>query len=67
MDIGCDKVDIKSIWNSIKDFFVKYYGMYSDFIHSIFGKGMGDFIVYLIDIIVVILVIKLIINTTFDK
>ncbi len=59
---------MNSILNSIKDFFVKYYGMYSDFIHSLFGKGMGDFMVYLIDIIVVILIIKLIINTTFtDK
>lgn len=59
---------MNSILNSIKDFFVKYYGIYSDFIHSLFGKGMGDFMVYLIDIIVVILIIKLIINTTFtDK
>ncbi len=54
--------------NAIKEFFVKYYGIYSDFIHSLFGKGMGDFMVYLIDIIVVVLLIKFIINITFgDK
>lgn len=53
--------------NAIKDFFLKYYGIYTDFIHSLFGKGMGDFVVYLIDFIVVILILKLIINSTFSN
>lgn len=53
--------------NTIKGFFVKYYEIYSDFIHSLFGKEIGDFAVYLIDIVVVVLIIKLIINNTFKN
>ena len=59
---------MNEVLTAIKDFFVKYYGIYSDYIHSLFSGAMGDFVVYLIDIVVVILVIKLIISTTFgDK
>ena len=52
---------------AIKNFFVKYYLIYSNFIHSLFGNAMGNFVEYLLDIIIVILLIKFIISSTFGN
>ena len=46
---------------------VKLYASYSGFIHSIFPEELGDFVEYMIDIVLVILIIRIIGKAAFSK
>ena len=58
-----EEIFMKTIWEEI----VKYYTVYSDFIHSIFPSQLGDLVVYLIDIVVIVLIIKMIASLAFGN
>lgn len=49
------------IWASL----VKFYGMYSDFIHSILPAELGDLLEAVLDIIVACLIVKFIADAAF--
>jgi len=44
---------------------VEYYSIYSDFIHSIFPKELGDLIEGVLDIAIVCIIVKLISTLAF--
>lgn len=52
---------IKDLWAKI----CELYMMYSDFIHSIFARELGDLVEYVLDIVVVCLIIKVIAGAAF--
>ena len=50
----------------IFEFIVKLYTIYSDFIHSIFRDELGDFVIFLINIAVIIAVVKVVASVAFQ-
>ena len=50
-----------NLWTSL----VNIYGMYSDFVHSIFPSQLGDLVVYLLDIVIVIAIVKIVASFAF--
>ena len=56
---------MEQIFNDIWSAIVKYYTIYSDFIHSILPGQLGDLAEGLIDIVIVIAIIKIISTFAF--
>lgn len=52
----------KGLWEQL----VSIYAAYYEFIHSIFPDQLGDYIVYLIDLTVIILVVWLLARIAFQ-
>ena len=59
------EIIMKDFFKSIGEFIVKAYSTYSDFIHSIFAAELGDFVEYLLDIIVAAAIVKLVASVAF--
>ena len=56
---------MKEFFTGIWDQLVSWYGIYFDFVHSIFPGQLGDYIVYLIDLAVVVLIVWLVAKAAF--
>lgn len=57
----------------MKDFFINFwakcveiYCAYSDLIHSVFPKDLGDLVEYVLDIVIVIAIIKIVASIAFS-
>ena len=58
---------MKDFFSDIWQHLVGYYAAYYEFIHSIFPDKLGDYIVYLIDLAVVVLIVWLIAKAAFSN
>ena len=65
MVLGCDRMEEISVWEQIWRTLVKWYTAYSQAIHVVFVRELGDFVEYLIDIIVFFLVVRMIAKSAF--
>ena len=57
---------MKEFFTNIWEQIVSAYWAYFDFVHSIFPDQLGDYIVYLIDLAVAVLVVWLIARAAFS-
>ena len=56
---------MKEFFTNLWEQIVSLYGAYFDFVHSIFPDKLGDYIVYLIDLAVGVLIVWLIAKAAF--
>ena len=54
---------LQKIWTET----VKLYASYSGFIHGIFPEELGDFVEYMIDIVLAVLIVRFIGKAAFHK
>ena len=64
MILGCDK-NMKLL-NRLGEFITKCYVAYSTFIHNIFRDELGDFVEYLLDIVIAVIIVKLVASVAFQ-
>ena len=61
-----------SVWSAVSNFFVSiweklvsYYNIYFDYVHSIFPDKLGDFVVYFVNLAVIVLIVWLVAKAAF--
>ena len=56
---------MKNILNTIGEVIVNIYMSYSNFIHNIFQNELGDFVEYILDIVIAVIIIKMVASIAF--
>ncbi len=60
-----DVLKMKDSFSNIWDSLVKIYTSYSDFVHSIIPGQLGDLVVFILNLIVVCIIVKIIASVAF--
>ena len=62
--VGCDYM--KEFFTGVWEQLLSWYAAYFEFVHSIFPDKLGDYVVYLIDLAVTILIVWLVAKAAFS-
>lgn len=58
---------MKKVFSDIWEGILKYYMIYSNFVHSIFPAELGDLVVFLIDMVVAVGIVFLVAKSAFGS